>query len=130
MWKDLKRCGLFVVQKVQCIRKSVRHAPLSIKMLIQKSDKKNVGYRLRDISSFLQFTLGNGHVEVKREMTTATATTTKTQSNKKKYIKSVCYAKQITLLTINEQNGTQLRRAFFILLLLAIDSIKTNAWQL
>lgn len=38
-------------------------------------------------------------------------------------IQSVGYAKQITLLTINVQNGTQLRRAFIISLLLAIDSI-------
>lgn len=72
---------------------------------------------------FSQFTLANGNVQVKKEMTT----TTNTRSDK---IKSVCYAKQITLLTINEQNGTQLHRAFFILLLLAIGSIENERWSL
>lgn len=72
---------------------------------------------------FSQFTLANENVQVKKEMTT----TTKTQSDK---IKSVSYAKQITLLTINEQNGTQLHLAFFILLLLAIGSIENERWSL
>lgn len=42
--------------------------------------------------------------------------------------KNADYAKQITLLTINEQNGTQLRRAFFIWLLLAIDGIEYRTY--
>lgn len=49
------------------------------------------------------------------------------QNNQNEQIKKIVdYAKQITLLTINEQNGTQLRRAFFMRMLLAIDGIKRN----
>lgn len=52
---------------------------------------------------------------------------TEIQNNQNEQIKKIVdYAKQITLLTINEQNGTQLRRAFFMGLLLAIDGIKRN----
>lgn len=51
--------------------------------------------------------------------------TIQTQKHKATKIVSVCYAKQITLLTINERNRAHNYIVqFFILLLLAIDSIE------